>query len=198
VLLAIANSAIANSNAGANAATRVGFALARIHLLPSALGSIHPVYRTPHVAVNVQAIGGVVVAIALGWYFGSQAPLNAYALLGTIVTILLIAIYILTNLSSMSFYWRERHDEFNWFLHFVIPIVGTLIFIPVLVASAGIDFAGLGITGLTYPANLAIPIILVWMVIGLALLVYFRMRAPERIDQTAELYLSGGETATSV
>lgn len=198
VLLAIANSAIANSNAGANAATRVGYALARIHLLPSALGSIHPVYRTPHVAVNVQAIGGVVVAIALGWYFGSQAPLNAYALLGTIVTILLIAIYILTNLSSMSFYWRERHDEFNWFLHFVIPIVGTLIFIPVLVASAGIDFAGLGITGLTYPANLAIPIILVWMVIGLALLVYFRMRAPERIDQTAELYLTGGETATSV
>ncbi len=198
VLLAIANSAIANSNAGANAATRVGFALARIHLLPSALGSIHPRYHTPHVAVNVQAIGGIVVAIALGWFFGSQAPLNAYALLGTIVTILLIAIYILTNLSSLSFYWRERHDEFNWFLHFVIPIVGTLIFIPVLVASAGIDFAGLGITGLTYPANLAIPIILVWMLIGLGILVYFRMRAPERIDQTAELYLSGGETATSV
>jgi amino acid transporter len=195
VLLAIANSAIANSNAGANAATRVGFALGRIHLLPSALAAIHPRYRTPYVAVNAQAIGGVIVAIALGWYFGSQAPLNAYALLGTIVTIFLIAIYILTNLSSMSFYWRERHDEFSWFLHFVIPIVGTLIFIPVLVASAGIDFAGLGITGLTYPASLAIPVVIIWMVIGVALLVYFRMRAPERIDQTAKLYISGEETS---
>ncbi len=76
----------------------------------------------------------------------------------------------------------------------MIPIVGTLIFIPVLVASAGIDFASLGITGLTYPASLAIPVILVWMVIGIALLVYFRMRAPERIDQTAELFISGPET----
>ncbi len=198
VLLAIANSAIANSNAGANAATRVGYALARINLLPRVLGEIHPVYKTPHIAVNVQAIGGVIVAIALGWYFGSTAPLNAYALLGTIVTILLIAIYILTNLSSLSFYWRERHDEFNWLLHFVIPIVGTAIFIPVLVASAGIDFAGLGITGLTYPANLAIPAILVWMVIGVVLLAYFRVQAPERIDQTAELYLSGGETVHQV
>jgi amino acid transporter len=194
VLLAIANSAIANSNAGANAATRVGFALGRIHLLPSALAAIHPVHKTPYIAVNAQAIGGIIVAIALGWYFGSQAPLNAYALLGTIVTLLLIAIYILTNLSSMSFYWRERHDEFNWFLHFVVPIVGTLIFIPVLVASAGIDFLNLGITGLTNPANLAIPVILVWMVIGFVLLAYFRMRAPERIDQTAKLYISGDET----
>lgn len=197
VLLAIVNSAIANSNAGANAATRVGFALGRIHLLPSALAAIHPQYRTPYVAVNVQAIGGVIVAIALGWYFGSQAPLNAYALLGTIVTILLIAIYILTNLSSLSFYWRERRDEFNWFLHFVIPIVGTLIFIPVLVASAGVDFAGLGITGLTYPANLAIPVILVWMVSGVGLLAYFRMRAPERIEQTAKLYLVGEEASAA-
>ena len=61
-------------------------------------------------------------------------------------------------------------------------------------ASDGIDFLNLGITGLTNPANLAIPVILVWMVIGFVLLAYFRMRAPERIDQTAKLYISGDET----
>lgn len=104
---------------------------------------------------------------------------------------LLISIYILTNLSSMLFYWRERRDEFNVVLHLVVPIVGTLIFIPVLVASAGIDFGGLGIGALTSPANMAVPVILVWMVIGLALLAYFRMRSPERIQQTATLYISG-------
>ncbi len=196
VLLAIANSAIANSNAGANAATRVGFALGRIHLLPSALASIHPVYRTPHIAVHLQAVLGIVAAIGLGWYFGSQAPLNAYALLGTIITLLLISIYILTNLSSMAFYWRERHDEFNWLLHFVVPVVGTLIFIPVLVASAGIDFAGLGISALTSPANMAVPVILVWMVIGIALLLYFRATSPERIERTAALYISGEDASS--
>ena len=192
-MLAIANSAISNSNAGANAATRVGFALGRIHLLPNVLASIHRKYHTPYVAVNAQAILGIVAAIALGWYFGSQAPLNAYALLGTIITLLLIAIYILTNLSSLSFYWRERRDEFNWFLHLFVPIVGTLIFIPVLVASAGVNFFNLEITGLTNPANMAIPVIIVWMVVGIALLVYFRARHPERIEQTAGLYLSGEE-----
>ena len=36
-----------------------------------------------------------------------------------------------------------------------MPVVGTLIFIPVLVASFGIDFGGLGIVGLTPPASAA-------------------------------------------
>ncbi len=198
VLLAIVNSAIANSIAGANAATRVGFALGRIRLLPSALSVIHSEYRTPYMAVHAQGILGVIVAIGLGWYLGSQAPLaGAYAFLGTVVTLCLIGIYILTNLSSMLFYWRERHDEFNWLLHFVIPIVGTIIFIPVLLASAGIDFGGIGISPLTSPANMALPIILVWMVIGVAVLVYFRMRAPERIQQTAALYISGEDEPTA-
>jgi hypothetical protein len=34
-------------------------------------------------------------------------------------------------------------------------------------------------------------VIVVWMVIGIALLAYFRMRSPERIEQTAALYISG-------
>ncbi len=195
VLLAIANSAIANSNAGANAATRVGFALGRARLLPPVLATIHPVYRTPYIAVQAQAVLGIVAAIGLGWYFGSQAPLNAYALLGTIITLLLIAIYILTNLSSMAFYWRERRDEFNVLLHLIVPVVGTLIFIPVLIASAGIDFAGLGISALTSPANMAVPVIVVWMVIGIVVLLYFRMRSPERIERTAALYISGEDEA---
>jgi amino acid transporter len=193
VILAVLNSAIANSNAGANAATRVGYALARIGLLPRALQQVHPRFRTPYVAVNVQAIGGIVLAVALGWATGG--PLNAFALLGTVATIIVVAIYILTNLSNLVFYLRERRGEFNVFLNGIVPIVGSVIFLPALVAAFGIDFLGLGITPLTPPANLAPIIIGVWMVGGIGLLIYFATSKPERIAQTGRVFLDEAEPA---
>ena len=193
VILAVLNSAIANSNAGANAATRVGYALARIGLLPRALARIHPQFHTPHVAVNVQAVGGIVLAVALGAATGG--PLNAFALLGTMATIVVVCIYILTNISNIVFYLREKRDEFNVVWNLIVPVVGTLVFLPALVASFGIDFAGLGITRLTPPANLAPIIIGVWLVIGLGLLVYFMRTDPARIKDTGRIFLDEPESA---
>src|SRR4030081_2609373 len=149
VLLAIVNSAFANSNAGANAATRVGYALARVGILPRALASVHPRFKTPYVAVHVQGALGIAAALILG--FALSGPLNAFALLGTIATLVIVFIYILTNLANLVFYMRERRDELNPILNVVVPIFGTLIFIPVLVAAFGIDFGGLGITPLMAP-----------------------------------------------
>jgi amino acid transporter len=187
VILAVANSAIANANAGANAATRVGYALARIGLLPRALATIHPVHRTPSVAVHVQAVVGLVLALGLGLLTGG--PLNAFALLGTVGTIIAICIYVLTNASNLVFHWRERRSEFNVLLNLVVPVLGVLIFLPALVASLGIDFAGLGVTPLGPPANAAPVIIAVWLALGVAALVYFRLQAPERVRETSALFL---------
>jgi amino acid transporter len=187
VILAVLNSAIANSNAGANAATRVGYALARIGLLPRMLGRVHPRFRTPYIAVNVQAAGGILLAVLLGWVTGS--PLNAFALLGTVATIVVVTIYILTNLSNLVFYLRDQRGEFNLFLNGIVPVVGSVVFLPALVAAFGIDFLGLGITPLTSPANLAPIIIGVWMVVGLALLIYFVTRNPARITETGRVFL---------
>src|SRR6267143_7184932 len=88
VILAVLNSAIANSNAGANAATRVGYSLARIGLLPRVLAQIHPRFKTPYWAVNVQALGGIILAVALGTIAGG--PLPAFALLGTLAGIVVV------------------------------------------------------------------------------------------------------------
>ena len=191
VILAVLNSAIANSNAGANAATRVGFALSRIGLLPRLLGRIHPRFKTPYWAVNVQAVGGIVLALLLGWVAGG--PLQAFALLGTIAGIIVVVIYILTNLSNLVFYLRERRGEFNILWNGVVPVVGSIIFLPALLASLGIDFAGLGISALSPPSNLAPIIIGVWMVIGIAVLIYFATRSPERIAQTGTVFLDEPE-----
>ncbi|TMC66910.1 MAG: APC family permease [Chloroflexota bacterium] len=191
VILAVLNSAIANSNAGANAATRVGYSLARIGLLPQMLQRVHPQFRTPYVAVNVQAIGGIVLAVGLGLVAGGALP--AFALLGTVATIIVVTIYILTNLSNLVFYLRERRDEFNLLWNGIVPVVGSLIFLPALIAALGIDFAGLGISPLLPPTNLAPLIIGIWMLAGIALLIYFAARKPERIAETGRVFLDEAE-----
>ena len=193
VILAVLNSAIANSNAGANAATRVGYALARIGLLPRILQRVHPRFRTPYVAVNIQALGGIILAVGLGLVAGGALP--AFALLGTVATIIVVTIYILTNLSNLVFYLRERRAEFNLLWNGVVPIIGSLIFLPALVAAFGIDFAGLGITALTPPSNLAPFIIVIWMVAGIGLLIYFAARQPDRIAQTGRVFIDEDQPA---
>ncbi len=189
VLLAIVNSAIANSNAGANAATRVGYALGRVGILPRSFANVHPRYKTPYIAVHVQGALGIAVAVILGFALGG--PLNAFAVLGTIATLIIVIIYILTNLSSMVFYLREHRDELNPLLHIVVPVLGIAIFIPVLLAAFGIDFGGLGIAGLTAPANAAPWVVLAWIVFGLVVFVLLTIRAPGRIQETATTFIEG-------
>src|SRR3989475_11592188 len=189
VVLAIINSAFANSNAGANAATRVGYALGRVGILPRALAQVHPRYKTPYIAVHVQGALGIAVALILG--FALSGPLNAFALLGTVATIVIVLIYILTNLSNLVFYVREHRDELNPFFNVIVPILGILIFIPVLLAAFGIDFGGLGIAGLTAPANAAPWVVIAWLAIGVILFIYLSARAPGRIQETANTFIEG-------
>jgi amino acid transporter len=193
VLLAILNSAFANSNAGANAASRVGFALGRVGVLPRALATVHPRFKTPSTAIHVQGALGIVIAIGLGFALynsgPSPSPLNAFALLGTVATLVIVCIYILTNLANVVFYLRNERAEFNVVWNLIVPVVGTLIFIPVLVASFGIDFGGLGIVGLTPPASYAPAIVVVWMVIGVIVYFYLAARSPGAIKETATTFI---------
>jgi amino acid transporter len=179
VLLAIVNSAFANANAGANAATRVAYSLGRVGILPRALAYVHPRFRTPFVAVDVQGVLGIAIAIVLGFALGG--PLNAFALLGTIATIIVVGIYILTNASNLVFYLREHRDELNPVWNVIVPILGIVIFIPVLLAAFGINFAGLGIASLTVPANYAPWCVLAWLLVGVAIFAYLMARNPAAI-----------------
>ncbi len=187
VLIAIINSAFANSNAGANAATRVGYALARVGILPRALANVHPRFKTPYVAVHVQGALGIALALILGFALGG--PLNAFALLGTIATLVIVIIYILTNLSNIVFYMREHRDELNPIWNVVVPVLGIVIFIPVLLASFGINFFGLGIVGLVAPASYAPWVVLAWLVLGAVLYFYLSARSPAAIRETATTFV---------
>ena len=186
VVIALVNSGIAGSNASSTATTRVGYAMGRVGLLPRLFTAVNEKYRTPTWAVHVQAVFALAYLVILG--FALHGPLNALVLQGTISTILIVAIYILTCVSCIVYYLRAQRRHFNVLLHLLIPLVGALALIPVLLAAFGVDFAHLGITGLTYPADLAPLICLAWMVLGLILLGYFMIRDRSRIAETRRVF----------
>jgi amino acid transporter len=186
VIIALVNSSIAGSNASSVATTRVGYALGRIGLLPKAITHINHKTGTPTIAVAVQAVFAIGFALGIG--FGLGGPLKALLLQGTISTVLIVVIYILTCVSCVSYYWRERRGEFNVLLHLIIPVLGALIFIPVLLAGLGIDFGGLGIQPLAFPATIAPWLIYAWVGLGLVVLGYFLARDKRRLSRTGLLF----------
>jgi amino acid transporter len=132
VWIAILNSALANSNAGVNAATRVIYSMARNGALPRAFARTHPRHRTPHVAIIAQTILGLAVALLLGWKYSSNL-ITAFSIIATAVTIVVIVVYIIVCVSCILYYSRtERLGSFKPLVHWIFPILGAAAFVPPL------------------------------------------------------------------
>jgi len=162
--------------------------MGRIRLLPTILQRTHPRYRSPHVSVVVQLVIGVGVALWLGAQYNS--PFTVFGILGTIIGVVVIAIYMLVNLACLVYYLRERPNEFNWFLHGVIPIAGIAAFVPAFLVAIGVGGSVLSfIAPLTYPFNVAGPVVGIWYAIGIVYLIYLSARAPQRLKDTAKVFI---------
>jgi amino acid transporter len=132
VWLAILNSAIANSNAGVNAATRVIYSMARNGALPRLLARTHPTHKTPHVAIIAQTAIGLAVSLLLGWKYSSNLII-AFSIVATAVTIVVIVVYITICFACIAYFSRiERLASFNPLLHWIFPLLGAAAFIPPL------------------------------------------------------------------
>jgi amino acid transporter len=185
VFLAILNSAIANANAGANATTRTWYAMGRIRLIPSAFTRVHPRWRSPYVAIIGQLIVGIGVALPLGFFF---QPLPAFILVATMITAVVILIYIALNLAAIRFYLTERRDEFNIVKHLVVPLVGIAFFIPAWLTAMGIRAFSF-VVRLSGPARFTGLVVGVWLAIGLVYLIYLYARAPQRVQETGRVFI---------
>jgi len=129
IFFAIINSALANSNAGVNAASRVIYAMGRNGVLPRAFARTHPQHKTPHVAIIAQTILGISVALLLGWKW---SPLNAFGTLSYALTSLVIVVYITVCVSCVVYFHREHRAKRHVWLHVVFPVAGALAFLPPL------------------------------------------------------------------
>jgi amino acid transporter/GAF domain-containing protein len=189
VLIAIINSAWASLIGELNAGSRVAFALGRVKLLSSHAARTHRTLRTPWIAAIGLAVIAIAVSLTFGFAMSGPKPLGATLFLGALVTLLFIPIYMLVALSCPFYFWRHHRDEFNVIKHGVLPVAGVAFFVPVLIASLGIDFAGLGIAPLHGDAHYAPWIALAWVATGIVVYAWVQRERPETVEQLDRVFI---------
>ena len=185
VLFAIINSTLAVGIACTNAATRVMYTMSQAGTLPSALGKIHPVHKTPYIAVHVEQIFQIVSFGLVGIIFGAS---QIFGFLGTITTLAVIVLYIMANIALTAYVRREHPEDFNILRHVIVPLVGTVLLIPVLYVTVYPVPA--------YPFNLTPYVFIALMVIGFVVMLIIAARRPEALDQESSMLIRTVESAT--
>jgi amino acid transporter len=116
--------------AAVNSQCRLIFNAGREGLLPSWIGRVHPVRRTPVNAII--AFVGIAGVITLGWALGhwigghanSLDALNFFFEASTMGTILILFVYFASNVALPFYYRKYRPAEFNILKHIVLPFLG--------------------------------------------------------------------------
>ncbi|GHF48448.1 amino acid transporter [Amycolatopsis bartoniae] len=156
VALAVAiGSAIANSLVAQAATSRLLFSMARDRQLPKFLRDIHPTRRVPQKAILL--VAGI--SLVLGLFLVGQI-----SLLSSLVNFGALFSFLLLHVSVVSHYLIRRRDR-RYGLHLVVPLIGFVVIGYVLVnADIHAKVGGL-----------------VWLAIGVAVLVFFKVtgRSPE-------------------
>ncbi|WP_408899744.1 APC family permease (plasmid) [Nocardioides sp. R1-1] len=188
VLFAVLNSCIASAIGGQNGGTRHVYAMARIRLLPDVLAKTHPVHRTPHVATVV--LGVIYVVITIGGGLLAVSPLEAFAVIGTYFTAMIVFLYMLVAVGSAVYVLRHRREEFSVLINGVVPLGACLTMIPVFLTSLGLGSGVFAfISPLPAPLDLAAPIALVWLAVGVTYLAYVWKTDPQRIRDTENVFI---------
>ena len=113
--------------AAVNSQCRLIFNAGREGLLPRWIGYVHPVRRTPVNAIIafVGLAGVVTLGWALGhWIGGSSGSLDALTFFfesSSMGTILILFVYLTSNVALPFFYRKYRPAEFNIIKHVVLP-----------------------------------------------------------------------------
>jgi len=115
-----------------NSQARLIFNAGREGLLPSWIGKVHPVRRTPMNAIYTFV--GIASTIILVWALlhlvgghgesGSMVALTFFVESSTMGTILVLVVYFLANLALPFYYRKFRPAEFSMFKHAILPVLG--------------------------------------------------------------------------
>jgi amino acid transporter len=117
--------------AGASSQARMLFDGGRSGLLPSSLGRLREQTNTPVNALIAMAVIGLGI-IGMAWLIhvlggGTKSldPVGLYAECSTMGTIVILAVYLLTNVSLPVFMWRRHRATFSAVRHVVLPTLGS-------------------------------------------------------------------------
>jgi len=176
---ALVNGLIANGNAALNTASRIAYAMSRAGALPRVLSRTHRKFGTPHVAIVVQTAVGLVLALLLGWKWGT---LTALSILGTTAGISITLCYVVVCLAGIVFFRRERRAQWNPVLHLVLPLIGAGVF----VAALWYQYNPLP----PYPIRYANWIAPAWLALGIGVMAYLAARKPQALENAKAVYVA--------
>jgi amino acid transporter len=129
VLTAVATAVswgFANSLVAQAATSRLLFAMARDHQLPSFLATIHPTRRVPVNATLVVAV----ISLALGLYMNSRS--DGISLLSTLVNFGALTAFLLLHV-SVVWHFLVRRKSHDYWRHLVVPVIGFAILLYVII-----------------------------------------------------------------
>lgn len=213
MVVLVSTSTFASCLAFHNGMARYLYAMGRELILPPLFGKTHPRWKSPLAASTVQSVFTLLVilflalviqksnadgslsyslGIADGKVYTQTSGIGSYQWLAIIGTILLIVVYIMTNVAAPVF--ARRRSELGWFTHIVAPIVSTLaLLIPLAsfimppLPVIGEVFTGLGFFPTPFPLNILPLFVLAWILIGWGYSIYLARTAPERFDKVGRI-----------
>jgi len=185
VLLALFSSVMAVSQAANNVSTRMWFGMARAGVLPKQLSYVHPRYQTPVNTILLQLALSVALAFIFGFWLGPDVAF--FLLQGLMLVIAVIVVYSAANVGVLLYFWREARDEFNPFMHAVIPVVSTAVLIYLLYKSFDPPPSA--------PYNVAPWVVIAWVVLGVGILYTMNRRGREDWPMRAGAIMAEGDVA---
>jgi amino acid transporter len=160
LLIVLGNSCFGGVLACSIVTNRLLFGYARAGVLPRWLAKVDN--HVPRNAIIATTVISVVWGFGVGLWIGGD---NAYFWTATILTWAVIIIYGAGAVGVFWYWWRVKRDQFNWFVHFLIPVFA--------VAALALSF-WLAIPSLTGIFFWTLPINIAWIVVGIGILLYFR------------------------
>jgi len=118
--------------AGINSQARLVFNAGREGLLPAFFGYVHPVRRTPNnaivtfTAIALLIIGGWGLGHLLGSDGGRMNPVVFFTESSTLGAILILLVYLASNIALPLYYRKYRPQEFRVVRHLLLPALGTV------------------------------------------------------------------------
>ena len=167
VSLAIINSTIGGEQSGYNAVSRLLFAMGRAATLPKALARIHAQRRTPYIAVvasGLLALALMYIAMALFTAYG------AFVFYLTLASFIFLILYTVIVIASTVYIYNRHRSEFSVVANVIAPILALAVLLPTLYYS---------LKGLTYPADRALPVLGVLVLLGIGVLILLRARGTD-------------------
>jgi hypothetical protein len=128
-------------------------------------------------AIILALVLGIIIMLWTGLVYG---PTLAFAFVGAVLTVPIILVYMATCLAVPFFYWREHRSEFSMWRHVILPAI------PFILLGVVIYFQFVPLPAA--PFILVGPIDAAWLVLGIIVIVFLSVRAPQVLHQGAKLF----------